>query len=157
MSFRGGYDGTKAQAAFGPRLDALVAKLEGRLNRALIYDFRRSDMRTPAWPNNPSNLAASIGATSMTITGLSPFSKIFAGDYLGGDGRPHIITDDALADASGNAVVNFKPPLAAAISIGAAIFGNPTGTFRLVSDDAGQNDVAVGDAVNFTLEFVEDL
>jgi hypothetical protein len=54
-------------------------------------------------------------------------------------------------------VVTFEPPLATAIALNSAVFGNPTGLFRLTSDDAGDNGVAVGEAVNLTLNFVEDL
>lgn len=163
MSFRGGYNGVKKQAAYGPRLDALVATMKGRHNRIEIYDFRRDRSRSPHWPRSASNLAAAVGATTMTITGLPPGVKIYTGDYIGGDGRPHIITSTdfgaiaAMADAAGEAVVTFQPPLAAAIGAAQAVFGNPTGLFKLISDDAGQNGVEVGQAQVMTLEFVEDL
>jgi hypothetical protein len=157
MSFRGGFDGTLDQAAFGPRLDALITKLKGRQNRIAIYDFRRPLIRTKDWVLTASNEAAALGATSMVITGLAENSKIHAGDYLGGDGRPHIITDDAVCNSLGKATVTFEPPLVGAIAAGDAVFGNPTGLFRLVDDDAGQNGVAVGELVNMALNFVEDL
>lgn len=156
MSFRGGYWGTREQDAFGPRLDAFLAKLKGRQNRVAIYDFRRSKMRSRAWPSSASNNTASLGATSMTITGLRSGMTLYAGDYIGGDGRPHIITDDVLVSGS-TAGVNFEPPLSAAVGVGAAIFGNPTGMFRLTDDDAGQNGATVGESINLTLNFVEDL
>lgn len=165
MSFRGGYDGTEGLYTVGPRLDAVIAKLKGRENRALLYDFRRWKMRGILWPGSPGNVAASMGATSITITGLTPGTPVYTGDYIGGDGRPHIIGDDddpfaiiaATADASGEAVVSFEPPLIDDIAMDAAIFGNPTGTFRLTSDDAGANGVQVGGAVSISLDFVEDL
>lgn len=157
MSFRGGYWGTKDQEAFGPRLDAFLAKLKGRLNRVAIYDFRRSKMRSRGWNLSAGNLAASPGATSMTITGLKPGVTVFEGDYIGGDGRPHIITDRVVANGSGQALVSFQPPLSAAVGLDAAVFGNPTGLFRLTDDDAGQNGVEVGESINMTLNFVEDL
>jgi hypothetical protein len=37
------------------------------------------------------------------------------------------------------------------------VFGNPTATFRLVSDDAGANPTEVGQLTTYDLEFVEDL
>lgn len=163
ISFRGGYWGTRAQEAYGPRLDALIAKLKGRENRIRIWDFRRADMRSKAWPRSASNLSAALGATTMTITGLAPGTDVYTGDYLGGDGRPHIITSAtdeevaAVANSSGQAAVTFSPPLAAAVGAGVAVFAKPTGLFRLASDDAGQNGVAVGEAINLTLDFVEDL
>jgi hypothetical protein len=163
MGFRGGYVGTQGLTAVGRRLDALIAKLKGRENRALLYDFRRPSMSSALWPLAAGNVAAAKGATSMTITGLMPGTPIFTGDYLGGDGRPHIIGDDpfdavaAIADSSGHATVSFEPPLSADVGTDAAIFGNPTAPFRLTSDDAGDNSVQVGDAVSLTLSFVEDL
>lgn len=159
MSFRGGYNGLKDQGAFGPRLDGWIAKLKGRLNRVEVYDFRRPKPRSPVWPRGVSNLAATAGDTSMTITGLQPGTKVYVGDYLGGDGRPHLVIDDpfVVADSSGEAEVNFEPPLVADIGAGDAIFRNVTGMFRLTSDDAGINPVEVGDLQTMTLEFVEDL
>lgn len=160
LTLRGGDNekwGNGSFAKYGPRLDAFIAKLKGRANRVSLHDFRRPRMRTIDWPNSPSNLAAALGATTITITGLSPFSRIHAGDYIGGDGRPHIITDDADANGSGSAVVSFQPPLVAAVGAGAAVFGNPTGLFRLTSDDAGQNASEVGQLTHYDLEFVEDL
>jgi hypothetical protein len=157
MSFRGGYWGANGLEAVGPRLDALIAKLKGRQNRALIYDFRRPVMRGRQWLSGVGNSAAALGATSITVTGLQPGQTIRAGDYIGGDGRPHIITDDVTADSTGQAVVTFEPPLKAAIALNAAVFGNPTGIFRLTDDDAGANGIQVGEAVSITLSFVEDL
>lgn len=163
LAFRGGYDGMSGLTAVGPRLDALIAKLKGRENRALLYDFKRPKMRGSLWPLGAGNLAALKGDTSITITGLPPGTPVYNSDYLGGDGRPHIISTApfdavaAVADASGNAVVSFEPPLAANVALNAAIFGNPTGRFMLTTDDAGDNAVQVGEAVNMTLNFVEDL
>ncbi len=157
MSFRGGYDGTKTQSAYGPRLDAMIAKLKGRQNRIAIYDFRRSAMRSTLWQVGVGNAAAVLGATTLALTGLPFGMKIHAGDYVGGDGRPHIILDDAIADGSGQAVVTFEPPLKTAVALNTAVFGKPTALFRLVSDDSGDNPVEVGEAINMTLDFVEDL
>lgn len=162
LAFRGGYDGTDQLTTVGPRLDALVAKLNGRQNRVLLYDFRRPAMRGN-WPVTAGNLAASKGDTSITITGLAPGTPVYTGDYIGGDGRPHIIGDDpfsviaATADGWGQAVVSIEPPLAANIPVNGAVFGAVPGAFRLTSDDAGSSGVQVGDAVNQSLTFVEDL
>lgn len=163
MAFRGGYSGTKDQAAFGPRLDALIAKLKGRQNLVWIWDFRRPRQRSPVWPRSASNLIAAGGATSMTVTGLAPGTPIYNGDYFRGDGTAHIICDDTLgavhatADASGEAVVSFEPPLTQVINAGLAQFDKSAALFRLTSDDAGSNMVGVGEAQEITLEFVEDI
>lgn len=141
----------------GPAIDALLAKLEGRLKTITIHDFRRPRPTSPVWPTGASNLAAAVGDTSITITGLQPGTRVHAGDYVGGDGRPHIILDDVYADTGGQAVVSFKPPLAAAVGAGAAIFSEVTGTFRQADDDAGTNPSEVGQLTHYSLTFVEDL
>ena len=46
---------------------------------------------------------------------------------------------------------------AQAVAAGAAVINQPASWFQLTSDDAGDNEVEVGQAVNYTLEFVEDL
>jgi hypothetical protein len=157
MSFRGGYNGLVGLEAYGPRLDALIAKLKGRQNRIAIQDFRRDAMRGSYWPSGAGNLSAALGATSMTLTGLTPGLKIYAGNYLGGDGRPHIIIDDVIVDSSGQAVVNFEPPLKSTVGVNSAIFSDVTAIFRLVDDDAGINGVEVGSGIDMILQFAEDL
>lgn len=160
LTFRGGDSvqwGTRGPALWGQRLDAFLAKLEGRQNRVELFDFRRRKMSSPHWPRTAGNNAASLGATTMTITGLAPGTKVHAGDYIGGDGRPHIVLDDVVADSAGTALVTYKPPLKAAIGANEAVFGNPTGLFKLTSDDAGENASEIGQLTQFTLEFVEDL
>lgn len=157
MSFRGGDWGERGLEAIGPRLDAMIVKLKGRQNRAAVYDFRRVRPRSQTWPSAANNLSALAGVTTMTITNLPPGTMVRAGDYIGGDGRPHLILDDVAANASGQAVVTFEPPLAANVNAGSAIFSKVSGFFRLTSDDAGDNGTAVGEGVNITLEFVEDL
>lgn len=159
VSFRGGYYGNRGLAAVGPRLDAMIAKLKGRENRVILWDFRRRYMRSDFWPTTASNLSAAAGSNSMTITNLPEGTKVCAGDYVGGDNRPHIILDDVWANASGQALVSFEPPLKTTVGAGAAVFGayGAAGIFRLTDDDAGQNAVEVGEAVNMALSFVEDI
>ena len=132
-SARWGLDGV---ARYGPRLDALIAKLRGRANRVALFDFRRDSMSDPAWPSGAGNEAAAKGATTLVITGLPPGTIAYAGDYIGGDGRPHLILDDAVADGSGEATVTFEPALAANIAADEAGFGKAYGWFRLTSDEA---------------------
>lgn len=154
MSFRGGYDGTVGAAAFGPRLDAQIARLEGGANRTGLYDFRRNSFRGITAVG--SNLAAVAGASSITLTGMVPGEIVRAGDYIGGDERPHIIVEDATVGADGRVLVSFKPPLAADVDGGEATLGYGRGWFRLNSDDAGQNPTEVGGLSSYDLEFTED-
>lgn len=156
MSFRGGHWGTRGLEAVGRRIDAMLDKLDGRLKTVEIYDFRNPGPSGPFWPSAASNLAAVLGATTMTITGLQPGAKVYERDYIGGDGRPHRILETVAADSSGQAVVTFKPALDAAIGAGAATFHKVAGTFRRTGD-SGFNPQRAGQPVEITLEFVEAL
>lgn len=135
-------------AEWGERIDAFLASLEGRLNRVRIWDFRRPG-RTPAF----GNAAATAGTNTITLTGASS-GDIRVGQYLGGDGRPHIIT--ALGVSGSDLVATVRPHWETDIAIDAAIFEQVSGFFRLTSDDAGQNASAAGELTQYDLEFVED-
>jgi len=173
---RGGYMGAGLQGK-GASVDAFLAKLDGGLNRALIYDFRRPGPSGvfEIFPFDDgtffddgtgflddlavgTNDAVALGATAMRLTGCGAGQLLFrAGDYVGGDGRPHIILDDVTSSMAGTALIRFKPPTVAAIAAGAWIYRKVTGPFRLVSDDAGENVAEVGGLEAHDLEFVEDL
>ena len=186
MTFRGGYDGFDGYAAYGPRLDAFIAQMKGGQNRVAIWDFRRpypvalrryySQFTGELYtfgngetfelgehffiPENaePTNLEALAGATEMTFVGFKPGERVFNwGDYIGGDGRTHIALGIAYADGDGKATVSFEPPLVTDVPAGTAKTMQPTSWFQITSDDAGQNESEVGQAVTYTLDFVEDL
>lgn len=157
-------------AAFAAaRLDALIAQMEGGLNKIRFHDFRRP--RPQHYLTNYASAVAAAqanaGATTISIY-VGP-GKIgpSIGDYLGGDGRPHIVTDvaprtgagvTAIAGANGIVTATFKPALAAPIAAGAAIPMNAvTGRFDLQGDDAGQNDSEVGTPTEYVLDFNEAL
>lgn len=177
LNFRGGYDGRVRggdQAGYGPRLDSLIADLEGGLNLAVFHDWRRPVPTTPvAVTGAVISAGAAKGATSMIIRGFAPHSHALSlGDYVGGDGRPHLVSAAAtiaaggvvsgagslFADATGSVVVGFKPPLSAAIATSAPMVWPVTGRFQLANaDDAGQNETTVGEVTEYTLEFTEFL
>ncbi|MDB5733218.1 MAG: hypothetical protein JWQ03_3113 [Variovorax sp.] len=163
LTFRAGDDGVRGQSAFAPRLDALIADLEGGLNRIAFWDFRRprprGDQREQA-VGSITNGATLEGATTMAWTGhVAHTAAWMPGDYFGGDGRVHMVTGltPYRTDGTGAVTISFKPPLATDIGEGAAIRIRPTSLFQLVSEDAGQNDTAVGEDTEYTLDFVEDL
>ncbi len=151
------------------RLDALIAELEGGLNKVRFHDFRRP--RPQHYLSNYANAvaAASVSAGSRSISIHIGEGKIgpSIGDYIGGDGRPHIITDvsprpaggiTAIAPASGIVTAVFKPPLSAAIAAGAPIeMTQVTARFDLQGDDAGQNESEVGTPTDYVLDFSEAL
>jgi len=187
MTFRAGYDGDEGTGAWGGLLDALIMEMQGGLNPVALWDFRRpypaglrsyyqqfAGVRFPfaggeqftlgerfVIPSNaePTNEAAVAGATSMAFVGLKAGERVFLpGDYIGGDGRQHMVQrPGAVADANGRAVVSIHPPLWADIPAGAAVTMQPTSLFQLSSEDAGQNETAVGDATEYTLDFIEKL
>lgn len=106
----------------------------------------------------PVSVAALAGAVTMKWNGFAALGEAFKpGDYVGGDGRAHIVTEAATAAGDGSATVTFKPPLAADVAAGDGIFEEVTSPFRLVSDDAGSNQVEVGAAVVYDFELVEDI
>jgi hypothetical protein len=164
LTFRAGYDGADDQdaAGFGPRLDALIADLEGGLNLAGVWDWRRPHPIRDQFLSGAMVTAApaAIGATSVPVAGFSPYSIAFSiGDYIGlGDDRPHLVNALATAGADGVASVSFKPPLAATLASGSAIVTeNVPGKFQLMSEDAGQNETEVGQLTPYVLDFVEYL
>lgn len=189
MSFRGGYAGSSGEALYGGRLDAMLVRLRGGVNRALVYDFRRPT-RTGLGPaledsdilgeefgftdgsefsdgtgfivtwsgGPPASLAAAQGATTMTWRGFTAGTLAFnPGDYVGGDGRAHLVTVAPVVDGEGNVTVTFEPPLDAAIDAGDGIFTQVTSPFRLVSDEAGANATEVGGPIGMDFQLVEDL
>lgn len=161
MQFRGGSGsqtwGNAEQARYGPRLDALLAKLRGGANLARIYDFRRTELEGDNAAVDLGNLAAVAGATQITATGADAGSIIAReGDYVGGDGRAHLVTEDATADAAGQGKVRFWPPLYDDIAVDAAEWGEVRSRFRLISDDAGDNSTMAGELTGYSLDFVED-
>ncbi|MES2494640.1 MAG: hypothetical protein V4618_00870 [Pseudomonadota bacterium] len=164
LSFRGGYDGPSGAAAMGAYLDALIVQLRGGVNRVPIHDFRRPTWRRSRWGRpvvtnaGLANEAAVKGATSIVVTGYAAHSYAYGvGDYIGGDGRSHLVRADAWADEFGKATVSFDPPLAADVAASAAIYSEVTSWFTLVGDDAGMNETEVGELTPYTLDFIEDL
>jgi hypothetical protein len=176
LTFRGGYDGIPAlrsAGGFGPRLDSLIADLEGGLNIAVFHDFRRPRPARPVMAAQPLTFdAAAAGAASVTVRGFAPYSVAFsAGDYIGGDGRPHITSianttaaggiisgaGAIMADATGAAVVGIRPHLSSPITARAALQWPVTGRFEMIGEDAGQNETEVGGPVEYVLDFSEKL
>lgn len=150
LSLRGGSSrewGTEGAAIYGPRLDALIAKLDGGANRITLWDFRRENDGAAF-----TNAAISAGENEVTVLGAT--EGLYVGDYVGGDGRPHIITD---VEVSGSDMVaQVRPHFRSNIAEGAATFERVSGLFRLTGDDAGANMTEAGQLSAYTLEFVED-
>lgn len=134
---------------WGERVDAFLAKLDGRTNRVLLWDFRRPGRA----PVGFSNAAATAATNTITLTGAAP-AKVRVGEYIGGDGRPHIITD--LTVSGSDLIALVRPYFESDIALGAASFQNVSGFFRLAGDDVIANGSTVDDMIEYQLDFVED-
>ncbi|WP_420141765.1 hypothetical protein [Sphingomonas sp.] len=141
----------------GAAIDAFLAQVGGGANRVLVHDFRRPTRGGPA-TGAGTNSPAAAGASQMTWIGLQPNALAFRrGDYVGGDGRPHIVTADAFTNGSGVVVVSFVPPLKSAVAAGAGMYTEVTAKFEIRDDDAGENGAAVGEVERISVSMVEDL
>ncbi|TZG26510.1 hypothetical protein [Sphingomonas montanisoli] len=156
FEFVGGAQG-EGLAGKGAAIDAFLAQVGGGANRVLTHDWRRPTRSGPA-TGVGTNSPAAKGATSMTWIGLQANTLAFRrGDYVGGDGRAHIVTADVLTTAGGVAMVPFVPPLETAIAAGAGTYTEVKSRFEIRDDDAGANAAAFGDAERITVEMFEDL
>lgn len=187
IGFTAPRSGGNGSAARGARLDALIADLEGGATLIRLWDFWRpypfrlrryygqfagetytfgggetftlgERFFIPA-DAEPTNEAAAAGDETIVFAGFLPGEQVFdAGDYFGGDGRPHMImAPGGVADADGRAEVRFRPPLDADLLPGAAITMRPPGLFALTSKDAGKNDATRTQRASWTLDFEEYL
>ncbi len=150
------------------RIDALIAELQGGLNCVLLHDFRRPRPQSHLSTYSPDITvdAAAAGASSIVVRRGHGAIGPSIGDYVGGDGRPHIVTRVTPASGgmmsagseAGVITVAFEPPLARPIAQGVRLQQHKvTAPFRLVSEDAGQNEGQVDGLVEYVLDFVEDV
>lgn len=155
-------------AFYAARLDALIAQLQGGLHCVRFPDFRRSRPQSYLSGYSPFATvdAGAIGAASIVVRRQHGNIGPSIGDYIGGDGRPHIVTKVSPAAGSmmsaappeRGILIEFQPPLSAAIAQGARLeCYDVTAPFRLVSEDAGQNEASFDTPVEYVLDFVEDL
>lgn len=104
-----------------PRIEALIAQLEGGANRLAMHHhgrpFPNGTLRgTPTVNNN-----AVAGAKSIVLTGVNGTVK--RGDLLGILGQLVIVTADA-APSGGTMTVNFVAPLRNAVTVGTSVSWN---------------------------------
>lgn len=187
LTFRAAWAGGDGLMARGARIDALIADMEGGLNRMHLWDFRRpypAGLRRyyrqfagerytfgggerfslgehfviPAQAE-PLNETAQPGATVMIWEGFLPGERVFnTGDYFGGDGRGHMFMHDGIADSNGRVAMRFRPPLSRKLLAGEAITMQPKTRFQLMNEDAGASEAFARQTQSaYTLEFEEDL
>ncbi|AJP72266.1 hypothetical protein [Sphingomonas hengshuiensis] len=170
LGFSASRFGGEGVSARGPRLDAMLAELDGGQVLVRLWDFHRpypvglaryySGLQRQRWGFSggeiftggemftlgpvfpvPTSEAAAQGATTIAFGGFVPGAVAFdIGDYIGLLGRPRIILRAAIAGADGRAVAQFKPPLESAVSAGAAVIERAPGVFQLSNTDAGAGD-----------------
>lgn len=143
----------------GGKIDALLARLRGGAHRVSIYDFDRPFIRGTNQGWGLTNDAVAANASTAIVRGFIPSTLAFAvGDYVGGDGRPHYVTnlDDVYSDATGAATIEVYPPFKTAIAPGAMIFERVPGLFRLVGDDFGETIPTAHGTAEYHMEFLED-
>ncbi|QJR01148.1 hypothetical protein HH800_02390 [Sphingobium yanoikuyae] len=180
LTFRAGhgYDDGGMSDRFGPRaddamffaarLDALIAQLKGGLQIVRFHDFRRPIPQSYLTLHSPAMTidAASAGDNSIVINREPGAVGPSIGDYIGGDGRPHLVTDVSpklgsmmsKAGPDGKITLTFEPPLSADIAQDAELeIERVTAPFELVSEDAGQNEGEVGAPIDYVLEFSEKM
>lgn len=159
LSFERRAWGRGREAEISGLLDALVAKMEGGLNRVQLWDFRREfSLRPQPIVASPTLQAVPAGATVVQIAGFAPYSTVFLpGDYIGGDGRPHMVTERAIAGPDGVVSASVRPPFANGAAQSLAVLSRVSAPFRLSGDDSGSNDTVAGQRTTITLSFVEDL
>lgn len=99
------------------------------------------------------------GVTSIVSERWAPdTTPLMAGDKFGVGGYLYELTDDADADGSGYATLNFRPPLRAAVANRAAITRTrPRVEMMLVDDDQGAWRVDVDRVYQYTISFIEVL
>jgi hypothetical protein len=118
-------------------LKAFLAQLRGPAGRFTLHNFAEPTPQGAATGTPLVNGASQTGASLATdgwtpnITGI-----LKAGDYFAVGGELKIITADASSNGSGQATLEFEPPLRASPADNASITtSQPTATFMLQDDD----------------------
>jgi len=113
-----------------------LAKVRGRYN---TFTITPPNLATPLGTqvnDTTVNADRAAGNTSVNVTG-NPLSTYKAGDVVkfSGHNKVYMLTDDATANASGVATLNFEPPLTTALTLGeAAKHSNVPFTVALTGD-----------------------
>jgi hypothetical protein len=121
---------------------AVMMQLRGRTNQLALWNFGRP-VPKGTMRGTMTASAASMGATSMTITAAAQGGKtLLTGDYLGvGSGVTQqvvMLIADATSNGSGVITVSFEPALRNALSAGAVVtWDRPKALFRRTDSKAG--------------------
>lgn len=150
------------QRAEAQRLDALLEYLHGAATSILMWDFSRPDpLGTNLGGTVEVNGVASAGDMSCGSEGwtITQTGALFAGDLVGIDGYLYRLSQDADANGSGVATLNFTSPLRSDVggSPGSVITRTkPKVAMRLAADtDTRPTYDGSQMTYNYVLSFVE--
>lgn len=139
---------------------ALVMQLRGKTNQLAMYDPMRPVPTGTLRGTLVLAVAAAQGDVGMSLSGGTAGGTLKAGDLLGiGSNITQqvvMVSEDALADGSGNIDVVFEPPLRNAFDLGAAVtWDHPAALFRRKDSNTGW-DYAPGIVSGFVMQLIED-
>lgn len=165
-----------------PRLDALVAMLDGGAHEVALFDWRRPLPRGAAastttvdtflsgdtftdgtgfvtFASSPVMASAAIrGAETLYTSGWENSTAVLlAGDYIGLNDRLYMVLEDVTSSGAGLATLRVRPHLRSDAAAGARItFVRPTTRFRLASQGV-ENSTEAGPLSSYSMTFVESL
>lgn len=140
-----------------PAWEAFIQRLRGQINRVRAWDWRREAPLGPA-SGTPVVSTSALGASVATQgwgNSLAPVLR--AGSYLGINGELKRLSVDANSNSSGQATLQFEPPLRAAPPVGTTIvLVKPTAKFVMTTERPSMPQKG-SKAPGWTLSFEEDL
>lgn len=145
--------------AKGAVLFGLLAQLRGAAGRVLLWDHAFARPRGPALGAPVVHGANQVG-NRLTLRGALPSSLFLCrGDYFQLGNQLHLLTADAISDASGQCQLQFEAPLRYPPQDGMALITHrPCAVMMLKDDDqGGRRSSSRLILSSLTLSFVEDV
>lgn len=135
-------------------LRGFLAQLRGKYNTAYVTP---SDLPNGTLVGTPLVNGAGQTGSSLITDGWGVSQKVLAaGDYFEVNGEFKISTTDVTSNGSGQATINFAPPLRAAPADNAAItVTNPKCTMRLIDNAQAEWQFGLNHVYAVTLNFIE--
>lgn len=136
-------------------LQAWLTQLRGQANRFNLWNMARPNPRGTAAGSPVVSGASQTGYTLTTKGWTANSAVLLPGDFIGINGELKMVSADVTADASGNATIQFEPPLRVSPGDLAPITtGKPTATFVL-TDPKPKWSTKTGILSNFIIDAVE--
>lgn len=124
------------QGVSARRLQGFLAGMKGSHGRVYVTPVDWEPLGSPTGTPTVS-AAQTAGASTLSTTGwTASVSGLFlTGDYFEINGELKKLTSDASSDASGNATIEFSPPLRISATVGMQIrYNEPRCIMKLVDD-----------------------